>query len=381
MLLHWESAYGWSRSELSLALTLAVAVSAICAPWAGRLIDRGHGALMMGLSAAAGGVVLVLLAWVEELMLFYLLWGAMGIAMAGCLYEPCFAFVVRHMGDRAKRAITLITLAAGFASTICFPAVHLLMAETGLQNTLWLFALSVVVLAAPLLWLGARRLQLHGDHEPLVEVSAERVGSGKNSYILRSPLFWLLTGAFALMALNHGVVLTHLLPILDDRQMPDSYAVLAISMIGPMQVAGRLVWMMADKHLDVLRITLICLSSIGVATLCLIFSTQLIYLLALFVLLQGAAYGVICILKPLVAREILGERNFGAITGAMAVPYLLSFALSPYLAALVWQNGGYGWVLWGIFGCALLSIGCFLLAARRHNQGQSSEEQSAVACC
>ncbi len=68
MLLHWEETFGWSRSEISLALTLAVAVSAIFAPWAGRIIDKGYGALMMGLSAAAGGAILLLLAWVDSLI-------------------------------------------------------------------------------------------------------------------------------------------------------------------------------------------------------------------------------------------------------------------------------------------------------------------------
>ncbi len=392
MLMHWESAYGWSRSELSLALTIAVAVSAVFAPWAGRIIDRGYGAVMMGVSAAAGGIILLSLVWVDQLVMFYLLWGLMGVAMAGCLYEPCFAFVVRHMGDGAKRAITLITLAAGFAGTICFPAVHWLMVDAGLQMTLWLFAACVIFLAAPLLGYGSRLLRLHGQRPVIEEETPELSGTkqAQNSYrqsvekshFLRSPLFWLLAGSFALTALNHGVVLTHLLPILDARQMPDSWAVLAISMIGPMQVAGRLLWMLLDKHLDVLRINLICLSSIAVATLCLIFSVELFYLLAGFVLLQGAAYGVISILKPLVAREVMGEKNFGAITGAMAVPYLLSFAIAPYLGALVWKLGGYDLVLWCILACAVMGAGCFLLMLKKHQQQRMAKtEDAVVACC
>ncbi len=330
----------------------------------------------------------------------------MGIAMAGCLYEPCFAFVVRHMGDQAKRAITLITLAAGFASTICFPSVHLMMSDLGMQMTLWLFAACVILLAAPLLAYGARLLQLYGQ-QPVIDVyESDQQGNKQtkpvnnshannhhaNNNFLHSPLFWLLAGSFALVALNHGVVLTHLLPILDDRQMPDSWAVLAISMIGPMQVAGRLLWMLLDKHLDVLRIALICLSSIAIATLCLIFSVDLFYLLTGFVLLQGAAYGVISILKPLVAREVMGEKNFGAITGAMAVPYLLSFAIAPYLGALVWQFGGYDLVLWGILACAIMGSVCFLIMLKKHQQqskanarneetGSKRSSNAATACC
>ncbi|MEZ8057861.1 hypothetical protein [Vibrio splendidus] len=41
-----------------------------------------------------------------------------------------------------------------------------------------------------------------------------------------------------MLALNHGVVLNHLLPLLDERNVPDDLVILVISLIGPMQVAG-----------------------------------------------------------------------------------------------------------------------------------------------
>ncbi|MDH5926751.1 hypothetical protein L8S13_10630 [Vibrio lentus] len=120
MLLHWDQVHDWSRSEFMLGLTLAVCVSAIAALPAERLIDKGYGALMMMVSAVIGGVLLFLVSLVDQLAWFYVLWGLMGIAIASCLYEPCFAFLIRNLRTKAKRVITMITLVADFASTIGF---------------------------------------------------------------------------------------------------------------------------------------------------------------------------------------------------------------------------------------------------------------------
>ncbi|MFA0156624.1 MFS transporter [Vibrio sp. 10N.261.46.A3] len=373
MLLHWEQVHDWSRSEFMLGLTLAVGVSAIAALPAGRLIDKGYGALMMTVSAVIGGLLLFLVSLVEQLAWFYLLWGLMGIAMAGCLYEPCFAFLIRSLKTKAKRAITMITLVAGFASTICFPTVHYLAQHYGLTVTLQIFAGVVLFVAAPLLFINTKslaRFNLPSNAGALPQVpptvsqgSSDRFSSA--SY-LSNPMFWLLACGFSMLALNHGVVLNHLLPLLDERNVPDDLAILVISLIGPMQVAGRVMWLLVDKHWSIMRITVACFMSICCATLCLILSENVLYLVFGFVLLQGSAYGVMSIVKPLTTREVMGEANFGSLAGAMAVPYLLAFALSPYFGAVIWQMGGYQWVLWSIFGSAVVGFVSIVTVSRLH---------------
>ena len=62
LLLVWERDLGWSKTELSGAFTLALALSALLAPVAGRLIDRSLGHLVLTGSAALGAASLALLA-------------------------------------------------------------------------------------------------------------------------------------------------------------------------------------------------------------------------------------------------------------------------------------------------------------------------------
>lgn len=93
LLLRWEQDLGWSKAELTAAITIAVLVSAAAAPITGRIIDRGNGATLVGVSVLTGGVGLFLLSFVVERWHFYAVWVLMGLAMSGSLYEPCFALL------------------------------------------------------------------------------------------------------------------------------------------------------------------------------------------------------------------------------------------------------------------------------------------------
>ncbi|MCV6611714.1 MAG: MFS transporter [Amphritea sp.] len=374
LLLHWEEYYGWSRAELTLALAIAVVVSAIFAPYAGRLIDKGKGPVMQPLSALIGAVLLFCLPYANSLTMFYLIWALIGVTMAGCLYEACFAFIIRHLGDNAKRAITLITLMAGFASTICFPLADYLARHYHVNTAVQLFALSIALIAVPAFWIGARQI---AAHKPDTETHYAAAGGTSHNF-LRQPTFWLLAASFSLLTINHGVILNHLLPILADRQIDESIAILAIAMIGPMQVLGRIVWMAFDSRFSVATVTLACFAGMGMATLCLIFSSSALFLLIGFVALQGASYGVISIIKPLITRDIMGNRNFGAITGAMALPYLICFAASPYIGSLIWQWQGYDVTLWVIWGLAIAALSCLLLTLLIHRRQTVPDKEEVV---
>ncbi|MDH5798979.1 MAG: MFS transporter, partial [Paracoccaceae bacterium] len=164
LLLRWEETLGWTKAELTGALTLAIAVSAILSPFTGRIIDSGRGPALMGGSAVLGGLGLLALSQVQALWQFYTIWLVIGAAMAGGLYEPCFAIVTRNKGDKARGGIIFITLIAGFASTISFPTVHYLAEGMGWRNTLLIFGLIEILAVAPILGLGARRLEKTGDH-------------------------------------------------------------------------------------------------------------------------------------------------------------------------------------------------------------------------
>jgi MFS family permease len=83
-----------------------------------------------------------------------------------------------------------------------------------------------------------------------------------------------------------------------------------------------------------------------------------------FVILFGGAYGMVSIIRPVIARELLGESQFGAKSGALALVYLAGSASAPFLGSLGWSWGGYRLVLPGLIVLLLLGLGLYLLAQR-----------------
>lgn len=368
LLLTWERDLGWSKTELTGAFTSALIVSAICAPMAGRLIDRGFGRFVFMGAMLLGAALLCALSLVTEIWQFYAIWLAMGVAMAGCMYEPCFAIITRSFGGDAKRAITLVTLVAGLAGTVSFPSAHALVDLLGWRMTVLVFAAVMVVVTGPLIWAGCRAADRMAEGRAFVP-------SQKTQHalrILKTFAFWALALAFAMLALHHGMMINHILPMFDERGISAEAAVLAVSLIGPMQVAGRLAMMAAERHVSTMVISAGCFIAVFGASAALLGTVAMPSLIAIFVLLQGAGNGVVSIVRPVLIATLLSRRNFGAVSGLAATVFMAGSAFGPTFGSLVWEAGGYDLVI--NIAIAMPVIGLLLLLAAARTPSSVSDE-------
>src|SRR5712691_3730937 len=101
-----EADLGWSRVEITGAFSVGMGVAALAAIPVGRWLDR-HGARALMTAGSCIGVLLVL-AWAgsNSLLVFYLIWAAIGLVMAALLYEPAFAVVAVWFDRKRARALT-----------------------------------------------------------------------------------------------------------------------------------------------------------------------------------------------------------------------------------------------------------------------------------
>ena len=368
----WERELGWSKTELSFAFTLSLVVSASLVPVAGRLIDRGHARAIFAGGAVLGAVLLALLSTVTEFWQFLCIWIGLGVAMSGTLYEACFAVLVRSTGDRARRAITIVSIVAGLAGTVAFPSAHLLAGAFGWRGAVLVFAAVVGVVAAPLVWSACRRAETQATmHAPEPSASA-----GQALAVTRSPVFWLLASAVFLAALDHGMLISHVLPILDDRGIDVGFAVLAASCVGPMQVAGRLVLMATDRFASTVVASTGCFAMMAIAGTCLFHAGAAPALLAGFVVLQGAGIGIASVMRPVVTAELLGRRNFGVVSGLIGLMHMGGYALGPSVSAMVWTWGGYDRVIVLAIVAAVAATAALLAAWREGRRREPRESQS-----
>ena len=362
----WERELGWSKAELSFAFTLSLVVSASLVPVAGRLIDRGLAREIFAGGAVLGAVLLALLSVVTELWQFFCIWVGLGVAMSSTLYEACFAVLVRSTGDRARRAITIVSVVAGLAGTVAFPSAHLLTAAFGWRGAVLVFAAVVATVAVPLVWSACRRAEAQATvHAPKPSASA-----GQALAVARSPVFRLLAIAVFLAALDHGMLISHVLPILEDRGIDAGLAVLAASFIGPMQVAGRLVLMASDRFASTVVASTGCFAMMAIAGTCLLNAGAAPALLAGFVILQGAGIGIASVMRPVITAELLGRRNFGVVSGLIGLMHMGGYALGPSVSAMVWAWGGYDRVIVLAIAAACIATAAVLAAWRGGRHGE-----------
>lgn len=357
------AATGWSKAELALGPTLAFLIMAGLTPFTGRLVDRGLGGEMLiwlpglcALGVAGLGLVGSLTGWLA-------LWALIGVAQAGSLYETCFAFLTRRLGDGARAAITRVTLVAGFAGTLAFPLGHWLGQVLGGQGALVVFA-GLVLLAAPLNAVAVRQLRQRERAGQAIPPSPP----GVLQAALKKPAFWIISLGFLAVYLNHGILITYALILFADRGAAPALAALAAACIGPAQVAGRLVLLAAGARVTTGQATMASLGGTVLAGVLLWLAGAAPLLIFAFALAQGAGIGLTSILRPVLIAEILGRQGFGAISGAAAVAPILASAAAPSVGAALLALGGPGLVYAVCLALAVTGLALMALLLMRRDR-------------
>lgn len=351
LILHWQRDTGWDAGLLALGPSIAILVAAGLAAPVGRAVDLGHARAMMLGGPVLGGLSLCLLAMSLGPLAYLAAWAGLGVAQALCLYEVCFALLIRRYGDRARGAITRVTLIAGLASTLAFPAGNALADLWGWRAAVWAAAAAAFVVMLPLHAVGMRALApRQGAAAP------PEPGRGAPLAALRRPGFWIIAGLFASVSLGHWMIVSFLLPLLDEAGVAPRVAVLAASCIGPAQVLGRLVLMRYEARIGTGRATAITMAGFGMGACLLLLAGAGTGFVLAFAAVQGAAMGVMTILRPVLIAETLGRDGYGAMAGMLQVPGLLASAAAPVLGAFLMGAGGGGLLIGVAIGLAGLAM-------------------------
>src|SRR3954471_8029593 len=141
---------GWSLAFGMAGFSIGLVTSGMLAPRVGHLIDRHGGNIVMAAGALAGALGLALLTLAERRLAYLACWLLLGAAMSSTLYDPAFATLTRIFGTSARRQITFVTFAGGFASTAGWPATQLLLGQVGWRATYLIFAAVLAFVVAPL---------------------------------------------------------------------------------------------------------------------------------------------------------------------------------------------------------------------------------------
>jgi len=301
---------GWSMAFAMGGFSLALLTAGLVSPRVGSMIDRHGGHRIMPLGSLLAALGLALIVYADHPAAYLAVWLLLGVAIAATLYDPAFATLGRIFGAAARRPITALTLAGGFASTVSWPATHVLLEAVGWRGTYLVYAALLALVAAPLHAFALPRTRAKPAARPGQEVQARSV--------VLPPTGWpflLVAAAFAAYAFVPSGLSAHLLAILGRAGM-DAATVVAIgALFGPAQVAARICELLFARSIHPLLIARVAVAMLLAAFALIALFGLTVAAAASFAVMFGMANGLLTIARGAVPLALFGAAGYGHIVG------------------------------------------------------------------
>jgi MFS family permease len=346
---------GWSAPAVTAAFSAGLVTAALVGIPVGRWLDRVGPRWIMTAGSVLGTLAVVAVVAAPNYGCFLAAWVLAGVAMSAVFYAPAFAALTRFFGTDAVRALTALTLVAGFSSTVFAPLTAALSAQMSWRHTYLVLAAVMAVITIPAHFFGLRR--------PWPPVTATHHRVEAPSRTARSGPFLALIAAFALAGLASYAVIANLVPLMTQRGISTSAAAVALGLGGAGQVLGRLGYQTLVRRVGVVPRTVIIIAGVAATTALLgLYST----FAALLVVSIGAGVmrGIMTLLQATAVTERWGSTHYGHLSGLLSAPIMIATAVGPFIgAALASLLGGYA-AMFVALG-AIAAAGALLAAATK----------------
>ena len=312
-----------------VGFSLGLLISGFCGPLSGRLIDLHGGHRVLPASNLLFAVGLGCLGLAGGAASLVASWFVLGAAMSCGLYEAAFSTLARIYGHEARRAITGITLIAGFASTIGWPLTAWMEVSLGWRAACFIWAAAHLLICLPLnLWLP------QGVHASRASADATMPRPDPRQRWMMAALAFVFAGTW----FGSTSMAAHLPRILQEAGATLPAAIAAAALVGPAQVAARVLefWFMPRVQ---------PLTSAQVASLAHPVGAGILLAAGApaapaFTVAHGAGNGVMTIANGTLPLYLFGARGYGMRQGLLMMPARFLQAGAPFLFDLLLSRIG-----------------------------------------
>jgi MFS family permease len=315
---------GVASAGVFIAFSAGLLVSAFLGPASGRLIDLYGGRRVLAGSSVVFAAGLAMLGAASGLGSLLASWLVIGIGMSAGLYEAAFSTLAGIHGRDARRSITGITLIAGFASTVCWPLSAYMDVTIGWRATCWVWAAAHLAIGLPInLLLPAARAKQTAAEAPAP------AAPGQGRVLVMAALSFV----FAATWFCSTAMAAHLPRLLQDAGASLPAAIAAAALVGPAQVAARLLefGLMRRLHPIVSARIATLAHPVGAAGLLALGAPAATF----FTVTHGAGNGVMTIAIGTLPLFLFGAAGYGLRQGLLMVPARLLQSAAPFLFDLL----------------------------------------------
>ena len=368
-----EDEFGWTRGELSFAVTMTNFAVVIASPCLGLIIDKFGvrrvlipSVILMGLTVAS----MTLLS--ANLWHFYLLYFLIPLLGAGTLPQSYSRVLIAWFSRR--RGIALGISLAGFGvGAMLVPVFAQMMIENhGWRLAYAGFAAAIFALALPMavfvLKESPAEMGLKPDGDPPENTSmdddpvpVDAAAAGLSCpQAARTHSFWLILVSFMLVGIGITSILAHLVPMLIDRGVTPAGAALCMSSLALGLIGGRVLagYLMDYFFAPYVAACFLLGLLAGIVILATGTAGALVFVAAVCV---GMATGSEISEIAYICSRYFGPRAFGLIYGLMFAAFQLGSMIGAPLMGLYYDRAGnYIGALWVVAG--IVVIGTILIA-------------------
>jgi MFS family permease len=351
-----SESFGWSRTQVTIGLTIATLSQSLFSIPIGMLVDR-FGARPLGML----GVLVMPAAFAfigtatGDPINWYLLWGLLAFA-ALFVQSTIWSSAVAANFTLSRGLALAVSLCGASAAGAFFPLLgQTLISKFGWQQAMMLHGAIWIAIAAPIIFF------FFHDSRSSAPKHAEAAGAEKVKLAgvgliegLRSWTYWRLLLTCLLFTFTNMALVVHLVPILTDRGMDPIQAAGIAALVGLVSIAGRLgTGVLLDRFRGSL-IGAVALLLPAVACLLLLGGDASPAVAMLVAALIGLTMGAEIDVFVYLSSRHFGLRNFGALYGGLMIALSVGTAIGPLLAARIFDlNGDYSFFLWLTIPCMI----------------------------
>lgn len=344
---------GWSPAAVTVAFSIGNLVGAATGVPVGRWLHRHGPRPVMTAGGVLGTAAVVGVALAPSYGLFVTAWAFAGVAMAGLFYPPAFAALTGWYGPQRVRALTTLTLVAGFASTVFAPLTAALAAQLSWRESYLVLAAVLAIVTIP-----AHTLALRLPWP--TETGGDDPRSRTDRQVITSRPFLLLTAAATLTAFALYAAVVNLVPLLTGRGLSTTLAAWALGLGGVGQVAGRLAYRMLAE-LSVRGRAVLVIGAAAVLTLAQALVPGPATLLIAVSIAAGSVRGMFTLVEATLVADHWGATRYAALNGVFIAPITAISALAPSIGAAIAGAAG-SYPLLFTFLAIIAAIGVALAA-------------------
>ena len=350
VLVSLERQYGWSRTALSGAFSLARVEGAILGPIEGVLVDRVGTRRMVLIGFILMGLGFVWLSQVDTLWEFYAAFMtiSLGSGLGGWL---AIVAMVNNWFEKRRSFAMSIAMSGIHLGGLLVPIFALSIENYEFSATTIGVGIILLIVVGPATWIIRSKpedMGLAPDGVSVVEESRELLGSSDPSedesdftvmQALKTPAFWILTVTQISSSVSIVTLALHLVPKLTDMGMTLSSAgtvvlVYTVVALPAQSIAGYL----AERLPKIIMISFfLFLQGAGIALIALFDNVIMAYL---FAFLYGIGFGGRTPLITAIRGDYFGRKAFATIMGVSQFPMNLAMIVAPLFAGYMFDTTG-----------------------------------------